>query len=41
MPFAAYSPAITSRSATPTFVGSPPAWPVKLIRPERAWTMMS
>ena len=31
----------TSSSATPTFVGSPPGWPVKLIRPESACTMMS
>jgi hypothetical protein len=40
-PTAAYSPVITSSSATPAFVGSPSRSPVTLISPESAWTMMS
>src|SRR5687768_6708604 len=41
MALAAYRPQITSSSATPTFVGSPPGCPVTLISPDNACTMMS
>ena len=41
MPIAAFCPVITSASATPTFVGSPPSGPVMLIRPDIAWIITS
>jgi hypothetical protein len=36
MPMLAWSPAMTSTTATPTFVGAPGAGPVMLIRPPTA-----
>ena len=41
IPIVAWSPVMTSSSATPAFVGSPSRSPVTLIRPLSAWTMMS